>query len=86
MSEDTYAQKGKEARWQIVDIPIPQEQLTTLKKDQRTPKGTHARSKALSKSTNREATNHGKNGKNDLQLNTPNSPAPEVSTLLQAPL
>jgi hypothetical protein len=61
------------ARWQIVDIPIPQEQLTTLKKDQRTPKGTHARSKALSKSTNREATNHGKNGKNDLQLNTSSS-------------
>jgi hypothetical protein len=32
-----------------------------------------ARNKALSDSTNREATNHRKNGKNDLQLNTLNS-------------
>jgi hypothetical protein len=33
---------GDQARWQIVDIPIPQWQLTTLKKeDQGTPKGTH---------------------------------------------
>jgi hypothetical protein len=61
----------------IVDIPIAQEWLTTLKKeDQRTPKSTHrvpypVRSIALSKSIYKEATNHGKNGKNNLQLNTP---------------
>jgi hypothetical protein len=64
---------GERARWQIVDIPIVQQWLTTLKKeDQRPPKGTHkvpssARSKVFFKSTN-----HGKNGKNDMQLNTPN--------------
>jgi hypothetical protein len=51
------------ARWQIVGTPIAQEQLTILiKKDQRTPKGTPVRSKALSESENREAANNGKNG------------------------
>jgi hypothetical protein len=66
------------ARWQIADILIAQQQPTTLKKeDQRTPKGIHrvpypGRSKALSESANRETTNCRKNGKNDLQLNTPN--------------
>jgi hypothetical protein len=61
------------ARWQIVDIHIPQQQLTTLKKeDQETPKGTHGvpltvRNKALSESTNREAKVMGRM----TQLNTP---------------
>jgi hypothetical protein len=66
---------GRGARWWIIDISIAQWQLTILKKeDQRIPKGTHrvlwlGRSKALSESAHREATNHRKNRKNTLQLN-----------------
>jgi hypothetical protein len=62
---------NEEARWQIVDIPITQWQLTTLKKeDQRTQEGVPrvpktVRSKALFKSTDTKATNHWKNGKNN---------------------
>jgi hypothetical protein len=45
-----------------------------------TPKGTHkvpqpVRNKALSESTNREVTNHGKNEKSDSQPNTPCFPS-----------
>jgi hypothetical protein len=45
------------------------------KEDQKTPKVTYgipqsARNRALSESINREATNHGRNGKNNLQVNT----------------
>jgi hypothetical protein len=41
------------------------------------------RSKTLSKSADREITNHGKNGKNNLQLNAPD-PLPLKSKQLQA--
>jgi hypothetical protein len=53
------------------------------KEDQETPKGTKgpitSKNTALTKLTNREATKHSKNGKNDSQINTPDPPTPEGS-------
>jgi hypothetical protein len=69
--------QGDWAKWWIVDIPIAQRWPTTLERDdQGIPKGNHGvpqleSSKDLSESPNREASNHRKNEKNDLQLNTP---------------
>jgi hypothetical protein len=91
--ESQYSFEREEARWQIVYIHIAQQWLTTLKKEDQKAQKSHPRGPLISKkqslfseSTNREAANHGRNGKISLQLITPDPSTPEVTTRLQAPL
>jgi hypothetical protein len=62
----------------LFDIHIDQQQLTTLKKDQRTPKVTYwgpiTSKKQSPLQIPKQRSNHGRNGKNDLQLNTHDPP------------